>query len=215
MGQKMHPLGFRLGTTQNHDSIWFAQPRIYSENLKEDKIIRDCIQNYIQKTSGVEGVGRIKIKKTIDKIQVIIYMVLPTLLTEEGKPPRIEELQTNVQKKVNCVTRKMNITITRIQNAYSDPNILAEFIAGQFKNRISFRKAIKKAIELADQAGTKGVQVQIAGRIDGKEIARVEWIREGRVPLQTIRAKIDYCSYPVRTIYGVLGIKVWVFLNND
>ena len=218
MGQKIHPLGFRLGTTQSHDSIWFAQPRNYSENLKEDKIIRDYIKNYIQKTirisSGVEGIGRIKIKKRIDLIQVIIYMGLPKLLIE-GKPRRIEELQTNVQKKLNCVNRKINIAITRIPNAYRDPNILAEFIAGQLKNRISFRKAIKKAIELAEQAGTKGVQVQIAGRIDGKEIARVEWIREGRVPLQTIRAKIDYCSYPVRTIYGVLGIKVWIFLNND
>nr|YP_009656932.1 ribosomal protein S3 [Medicago minima]QCO73816.1 ribosomal protein S3 [Medicago minima] len=214
MGQKIHPLGFRLGTTQSHDSLWFAQPRNYSENLKEDKIIRDCIKNYIQKTSGVEGIGRIKIKKRIDLIQVIIYMGLPTLLME-GQPRRIEELQTNVQKKLNCVTRKINIGITRIPIAYSDPNILAEFIAGQLKNRISFRKAIKKAIELAELAGTKGVQVQIAGRIDGKEIARVEWIREGRVPLQTIRAKIDYCSYPVRTIYGVLGIKVWIFLNND
>ncbi|KAG5107075.1 hypothetical protein JHK82_044045 [Glycine max] len=86
-----------------------------------------------------------------------------------------------------------------------------KFIAGQLKNRVSFRKAMKKAIELTEQAGTKGVQVQIAGRIDGKEIARVEWIREGRVPLQTIRAKIDYCCYTVRTIYGVLGIKVWIF----
>nr|YP_009968441.1 ribosomal protein S3 [Galega officinalis]QMX77645.1 ribosomal protein S3 [Galega officinalis] len=218
MGQKIHPLGFRLGTTQSHDSIWFAQPKNYSENLKEDKIIRDCIKNYIQKTirisSGVEGIGRIKIKKRIDLIQVIIYMGLPKLLIE-GKPRRIEELQTNVQKKLNCVNRKINIAITKIPNAYRDPNILAEFIAGQLKNRISFRKAIKKAIELAEQAGTKGVQVQIAGRIDGKEIARVEWIREGRVPLQTIRAKIDYCSYTVRTIYGVLGIKVWIFLNNE
>nr|YP_010379252.1 ribosomal protein S3 [Astragalus arrectus]UCS40241.1 ribosomal protein S3 [Astragalus arrectus] len=218
MGQKIHPLGFRLGTTQSHDSIWFAQPTNYSENLKEDKIIRDFIKNYIQKTirmsSGVEGIGRIKIKKRIDLIQVIIYMAVPKLLIE-GKPRRIEELQINVQKKLNCVNRKLNIAITRIPNAYRDPNILAEFIAGQLKNRIPFRKAIKKAIELAEQAGTKGVQVQIAGRIDGKEIARVEWIREGRVPLQTIRAKIDYCSYPVRTIYGVLGIKVWIFLNKE
>nr|YP_010964265.1 ribosomal protein S3 [Astragalus stipulatus]WNM88843.1 ribosomal protein S3 [Astragalus stipulatus] len=219
MGQKIHPLGFRLGTTQSHDSIWFAQPTNYSENLKEDKIIRDCIKNYIQKktiriSSGVEGIGRIKIKKRIDLIQVIIYMAVPKLLIE-GKPRRIEELQINVQKKLNCVNRKLNIAITRIPNAYRDPNILAEFIAGQLKNRIPFRKAIKKAIELAEQAGTKGVQVQIAGRIDGKEIARVEWIREGRVPLQTIRAKIDYCSYPVRTIYGVLGIKVWIFLNKE
>nr|QXQ00302.1 ribosomal protein S3 [Calophaca sinica] len=218
MGQKINPLGFRLGTTQSHDSIWFAQPTNYSENLKEDKIIRDCIKNYIQKTirisSDVEGIGRIKIQKRGNLIQVIIYMVLPKLFIE-GEPRRIEELQTNVQKKLNCVNRKINIAITRIPNAYRDPNILAEFIAGQLKNRISFRKAIKKAIELAEQAGTKGVQVQIAGRIDGKEIARVEWLREGRVPLQTIRAKIDYCSYPVRTIYGVLGIKVWIFLNKE
>nr|YP_010274590.1 ribosomal protein S3 [Wisteria frutescens]UJT97186.1 ribosomal protein S3 [Wisteria frutescens] len=216
MGQKINPLGFRLGTTQSHDSVWFAQPKNYSENLKEDKIIRDCIKNYIQKTirisSDVEGIGRIKIQKRIDLIQVIIYMAFPKLLIE-GKPRRIEELQTNVQKKLNCVNRKLNISIIRIANPYGNPNILAEFIAGQLKNRIPFRKAIKKAIELTERAGTKGVQVQIAGRIDGKEIARVEWVREGRVPLQTIRAKIDYCSYPVRTIYGVLGIKVWIFLN--
>nr|YP_009767459.1 ribosomal protein S3 [Hedysarum semenovii]QIS98077.1 ribosomal protein S3 [Hedysarum semenovii]UWV18542.1 ribosomal protein S3 [Hedysarum semenovii] len=218
MGQKINPLGFRLGTTQSHDSIWFAQPTNYSENLKEDKIIRDCIKNYIQKTirisSGVEGIGRIKIKKRIDEIEVIIYMGLPNLLIED-KPRRIEELQMNVQKKVNCVNRKLTIAITRIPNAYRDANILAEFIGEQLKNRISFRKAMKKAIELAEQAGTKGIQVQIAGRIDGKEIARVEWIREGRVPLQTIRAKMDYCAYTVRTIYGVLGIKVWIFLNNE
>nr|YP_010132588.1 ribosomal protein S3 [Vicia cracca]QQD90334.1 ribosomal protein S3 [Vicia cracca] len=223
MGQKIHPLGFRLGTTQSHDSIWFAQPRIYSENLKEDKIIRDCIKNYIQKTIrlspdvDVEGIGRIKIQKKIESIDVIIYMGLPNLGIEEKSliEDKIEELKTNVQKKINCVNREIKIEITRIPNVYRDPNILAEFIAGQLKNRISFRKAMKKAIELAEEAGTKGVQIQIAGRIDGKEIARVEWIREGRVPLQTIRAKIDYCSYPVRTIYGVLGIKVWIFLNND
>nr|UWV18702.1 ribosomal protein S3 [Robinia pseudoacacia] len=218
MGQKINPLGFRLGTTQNHDSLWFAQPTNYSENLKEDKKIRDSIKNYIKKTikisSGVEGIGRIKIQKRIDLIQVIIYMGFPKLLIE-GKPRRIEELQTNVQKKLNCVNRKLNIAIIRIANAYRHPNILAEFISGQLKNRVSFRKAMKKAIELTEQAGTKGVQVQIAGRIDGKEIARVEWIREGRVPLQTIRAKIDYCSYTVRTIYGVLGIKVWIFLTKE
>nr|QVX30623.1 ribosomal protein S3 [Camoensia scandens]UWV19104.1 ribosomal protein S3 [Camoensia scandens] len=219
MGQKINPLGFRLGTTQSHDSLWFAQPTNYSESLQEDKKIRDYIKNYIQKniriSSGVEGIARIKIQKTIDLIQVRVYMGGSPKLLIEGKPLRIEELQMNVQKKLNCVHRKLNIAITKIANAYGHPNILAEFIAGQLKNRVSFRKAMKKAIELTEQAGTKGVQVQIAGRIDGKEIARVEWIREGRVPLQTIRAKIDYCSYPVRTIYGVLGIKVWIFVNKE
>nr|KYP72433.1 hypothetical protein KK1_005022 [Cajanus cajan] len=218
MGQKINPLGFRLGTTQSHDSVWFAQPKNYSENIQEDKKIRDFIKNYIQKnirvSSGVEGIGQIKIQKRIDLIQVIIYMGFPKLLIE-GKPQKIEELQTNMQKKLNCVNRKLNIAIARVANAYKHPNILAEFIAGQLKNRVSFRKAMKKAIELTEQAGTKGVQIQIAGRIDGKEIARVEWIREGRVPLQTIRAKIDYCCYTVRTIYGVLGIKVWIFLNKE
>nr|UNY36277.1 ribosomal protein S3 [Oreocnide rubescens]UNY37789.1 ribosomal protein S3 [Oreocnide rubescens] len=116
-------------------------------------------------------------------------------------------------KKLNSVNRKLNIAISRISNPYGHPNILAEFIAGQLKNRVSFRKAMKKAIELTEQAGTKGIQIQIAGRIDGKEIARVEWIREGRVPLQTIRAKIDYCSYTVETIYGALGIKIWIFVD--
>lgn len=218
MGQKINPLGFRLGTTQSHDSIWFAQPTNYSENIQEDKKIRDCIKNYIQKniriSSGVEGIGQIKIQKRIDLIQVIIYMGFPKFLIE-GKSQKIEELQTNMQKKLNCVNRKLNIAIVKVANAYKHPNIIAEFIAGQLKNRVSFRKAMKKAIELTEQADTKGIQVQIAGRIDGKEIARVEWIREGRVPLQTIGAKIDYCSYTVRTIYGVLGIKIWIFVDEE
>nr|YP_010389638.1 ribosomal protein S3 [Chesneya acaulis]UPT34375.1 ribosomal protein S3 [Chesneya acaulis] len=239
MGQKINPLGFRLGTTQSHDSIWFAQPTNYSENLKEDKRIRDFIKNYVQKTrkisaglAAVEAIVRIKIKKKIDVIEVIIYIGLPLKEDEPQRIPqrikvkederikrikRIKELRTNVQKKLNCVNqlKEFKLAIKTIPNGYREPTILAEFIAEQLKNRISFRKAIKKAIELAEQAGTKGVQVQIAGRIDGKEIARVEWIREGRVPLQTVRAKIDYCSYTVRTIYGVLGIKVWIFLNKE
>uniref|UniRef100_A0AAU7VBP6 Small ribosomal subunit protein uS3c n=1 Tax=Ranunculus mongolicus TaxID=1747521 RepID=A0AAU7VBP6_9MAGN len=218
MGQKINPLGFRLGTTQSHHSVWFAQPKSYSEGLQEDKKIKDCIKNFVQKnskiSSGVEGIARIKIKKRIDLIQIIIYMGFPKFLIE-GSPQGIEELQSNVQKEFHSVNRKLNIAITRVAKPYGQPNILAEFIAGQLKNRVSFRKAMKKAIELTEQADTKGIQIQIAGRIDGKEIARVEWIREGRVPLQTIRAKIDYCSYTVRTIYGALGIKIWIFVGEE
>nr|YP_010332508.1 ribosomal protein S3 [Muehlenbeckia platyclada]UNH85254.1 ribosomal protein S3 [Muehlenbeckia platyclada]UZP14733.1 ribosomal protein S3 [Muehlenbeckia platyclada] len=218
MGQKINPLGLRLGTSQRHYSIWFAQPKNYSEGLQEDQKIRDCIKNYAQQnmktSSGVEGIARIEIQKRIDLIQVIIYMGFPKLLIE-NRPRGIEELQMNVQKELNSVNRKLNIAITRIEKPYRHPNILAEFIAGQLKNRVSFRKAMKKAIELAEQADTKGIQIQIAGRIDGKEIARIEWIREGRVPLQTIHAKIDYCAYTVRTIYGVLGIKIWIFIDEE
>nr|YP_010406353.1 ribosomal protein S3 [Rhamnoneuron balansae]URC16140.1 ribosomal protein S3 [Rhamnoneuron balansae] len=218
MGQKINPLGFRLGTTQSHHSLWFAQPKNYSDGLQEDKKIRDCIKNYVQKnmriSSGVEGIAHIEIQKKMDLIQVIIYMGFPKFLIED-RPGRIEELQMNVQKELNCVNRKINITVTRIANPYGHPNILAEFIAGQLKNRVSCRKAMKKAIELTEQANTKGIQVQIAGRINGKDIARVDWIREGRVPLQTIGAKMDYSSYTVRTIYGVLGIKIWIFIDKE
>nr|YP_009501206.1 ribosomal protein S3 [Passiflora ligularis]AXB37773.1 ribosomal protein S3 [Passiflora ligularis] len=231
MAQKINPLGFRLGTTQNHHSLWFAQPKNYSQGLQEDKKIRNSIQNYVQKNikipSGVVGISRIEIQKRIDVIQVRIYLGFQKLLIERNpkkikefqmnvmeelkKMNVIEELQMIVQKELNPINQKLNINLTRIPKPYKDPNILAEFIAEQLKNRVSFRKAIKKAIELAKRADTKGIQVQIAGRLGGKDMARIEWVREGRVPLQTLRAKIDYCSYTVRTIYGALGLKIWIF----
>nr|YP_008592678.1 ribosomal protein S3 [Berberis bealei]YP_008592710.1 ribosomal protein S3 [Berberis bealei]YP_009251491.1 ribosomal protein S3 [Berberis amurensis]YP_009251517.1 ribosomal protein S3 [Berberis amurensis]YP_009251585.1 ribosomal protein S3 [Berberis koreana]YP_009251611.1 ribosomal protein S3 [Berberis koreana]YP_009628472.1 ribosomal protein S3 [Berberis fortunei]YP_009628500.1 ribosomal protein S3 [Berberis fortunei]YP_009671826.1 ribosomal protein S3 [Berberis aristata]YP_009671854.1 len=216
MGQKINPLGFRLGTTQSHHSLWFEQPKNYPEGLQEDQKIQDCIKNYVEKnikiSSSAETIVYIKIQKTIDLIHVIIYIGFPKLLIEDGSR-RIKELQSHVQKKIDSVNKKLNITITKIAKPYGHPNILAEYIAEQLKDRVSFRKAIKKAIALTEEADTKGIQVQIAGRIDGKEIARVEWFREGRVPLQTIRAKINYCSYTVRTIYGALGIKIWIFTD--
>ncbi|XP_052487898.1 30S ribosomal protein S3, chloroplastic-like [Gossypium raimondii] len=179
MGQKINPLGLRLGTTQSHHSLWFAQRKKYFEGLQEDKKIIDCIKNYVQKnlrlSSDVEGITRIEIQKRLDLIQVIIYMGFPKLLIED-KPRKLEELQMNVQKELNCMNQKLNIAITRIGNPYGHPNILAEFIAEQLKNLVSFRKAMKKAIELTEQVDTKGNQIQIAGRIDGKEITRVEWI---------------------------------------
>lgn len=241
MGKKINPLLFRLETTQSHHSLWFEQPKNYPKGLQEDKKIRDSIKNYVQKNRRksyvIEGITCIKIKKGIDLIEVIIYTGLPKLLIER-KPRRIEKLEKNVQKElelekkqkeleknvqkelekdlkkeINCVSRKLNITIRRIAKPYGHPNILAEFIARQLKSRVSFRKAMKKAIKLTEEAGTNGVKIQIAGRIGGKDIARVEWTRRGRVPLQTVRANIDYCSYPVRTIYGILGIKIWKFVN--
>ncbi|KAL8151500.1 hypothetical protein V2J09_021308 [Rumex salicifolius] len=139
MGQKINPLGFRLGTSQSHYSIWFAQPKNYSEGLQEDQKIRDSIKNYAQQnmrtSSGVEGIARIEIQKRIDLIKVIIYMGFPKLLIE-NRPRGIEELQMNVQKELNFVNRKLNIAITRIAKPYRHPNILAEFIAGQLKNRL-------------------------------------------------------------------------------
>nr|QCL17967.1 ribosomal protein S3 [Geosiris aphylla] len=218
MGQKINPLGFRLGITQNHHSFWFAQPKNFSAGLQEDEKIRNCIKNYVQKNrkiaSGFEGIARIEIKKRIDFIQIIIHIGFQNLLIE-GRTRGVEELKTNVQKEFHSVNHRLNIAITKIENPYGKPNILAEYMALQLKNRVSFRKTMKKAIELIEKTDRKGIKVQIAGRIDGKEIARVKWIREGRVPLQTIRAKIDYCSYTIRTIYGTLGLKIWIFLDEE
>nr|AYC21348.1 30S ribosomal protein S3 [Aphyllon uniflorum var. occidentale] len=218
MGQKINPLGFRLGTTQNHHSLWFAQQKKYSEGLQEDQKIRDFIKYYVKKnmriSSDTEVIARIEIKKRINLIQVIIFWGFPKLLIK-SIPSKIEELQIDLKKEFHYVNKNFNIAITKLTKPYRNPIIIAEFIAGQLKNRVSFRKAMKKAIELTEQADTKGIQVQISGRFDGKEIARVEWIREGRVPLQTIIAKIDYCSYKIKTICGILGIKIWIFIDID
>nr|YP_001531250.1 ribosomal protein S3 [Cuscuta obtusiflora]A8W3M0.1 RecName: Full=Small ribosomal subunit protein uS3c; AltName: Full=Plastid 30S ribosomal protein S3 [Cuscuta obtusiflora]ABW20595.1 ribosomal protein S3 [Cuscuta obtusiflora] len=216
MGQKINPLGLRLGTNQDHYSIWFSQPKAYSKSLQEDQKIRSFIRKYIQNMkispSGVEGLARISIYKRIDLIELRIFLGFPKLLLE-NRPQGLEKLQITLQKELNCGNRRLNIVITKVEKPYSNPNILAEFIAGQLKNRVSVRQAMKKAIELAEEADTKGIQVQVAGRLNGQDIARVQWIREGRVPRQTIRATFDYCSYPVRTIYGILGIKIWIFVG--
>nr|YP_010128150.1 ribosomal protein S3 [Viscum articulatum]QPP20695.1 ribosomal protein S3 [Viscum articulatum] len=222
MGKKINPLGFRLDTNHDHHySLWFAQEKNYSQGLQEDKKIRDSIK-YVQKnmtisSSSIERIAHIKIQKRIDLVQVNIYMGLPKFLVIEGSKQRgIDDFEITVKKELIYVNRKVNIAITRIDKPYGDPNIIAEFIADQLRNRVSFRKAMKKAIELTEQADTnKGIQIKIAGRMDGKEIARVEWIREGKVPLQTIRAKINYCSYPIRTLYGLLGIKIWILTEEE
>nr|AVM82194.1 ribosomal protein S3 [Adenocalymma juliae] len=218
MGQKINPLGFRLGTTQSPHSLWFAEPKNYPEGLQEDQKIRDFIKTYVQKNMKISSVNeeilRIEIQKKIDSIKVIIVAGLPKLLMEK-KPREIKEFQMNLQKEFHYLNQKLKISITKIAKPYTNPNILAQFIAKQFNNRVPFRKAIKKAIELSAEADTKGIQVQISGRIGGNEMARVEWIREGRVPLQTVRAKIDYCSYIIRTIYGVLGMKIWIFIDKE
>nr|YP_009300042.1 ribosomal protein S3 [Pelargonium tetragonum]YP_009300072.1 ribosomal protein S3 [Pelargonium tetragonum]AJB99955.1 ribosomal protein S3 [Pelargonium tetragonum]AJB99987.1 ribosomal protein S3 [Pelargonium tetragonum]QBW99243.1 ribosomal protein S3 [Pelargonium tetragonum] len=218
MGQKINPLGFRLGTTQTHHSIWFEERKDYSEGLQEDHKIREHIKSYIEKeriSSVTDVISRIHIDKSIDLVKVIIYMGFSQLLTEDEPPTtKIKELQVSLKKAIHFIqNRKLNLAVRKMKNPYGDPTILGEFIADQLKKRVSFRKVMKKAVELVEKASKKGIQVQIAGCIGGKaqEMARVEWLRKGRVPLQTVTAKIDFGSTQVLTIHGVLGIKVWIF----
>ena len=226
MGQKIHPIGFRLGVSQEHRSIWCAKPSQYSKFLEQDTKIRNSIKKYIQKNvrSSLKyaGISRIDIKFNIDFIQVEIHTAFPSLLLETKNIERsnnltpvqgLEGLRQNIQNIVG--NKKLKIIFSEIAKPYAEATILAEYVALQLENRVAFRKTMKKAIELANEKGNvKGIKIQISGRLNGAEIARVEWAREGRVPLHTLRAKIDYCHCPAQTIYGVLGIKVWVFQND-
>ena len=214
MGQKINPLGFRLGMTQSHHSFWFAKSKKYSTLFEVDRQIRNCIESYVKKhirnSSNYGGIARIEIQRKTDLIQVEIHTGFPALLVE-NRGRGIEQLKTNVQSILTPGDRKLRMTLTEVTKPYGEPNILAEYIALQLESRVAFRRTMKKAIELAKKTNIKGIKIQIAGRLNGAEIARVEWAREGRVPLQTLRAKIDYCYYPAQTIYGVLGIKIWIF----
>nr|ANP26276.1 ribosomal protein S3 [Monotropa uniflora] len=219
MGQKVNPLSFRLGNAQNHYSLWFAHPKNYPENIEEDIKIRYFIKNYVQKNiknnvknkiktdSSLSVITHIEIKKKIDLIEILIYVGFKNLIKES----LIKELQIKLQKELINVNKKINIVTILIAKPYRNPLILAQYLAGQLKKRVPFRKTMKMAIEKIKKTNTKGIRIQIAGRLDGNDIARVAYIRKGRIPLQTIRYKIDYCSYPVKTRYGLLGIKIWIF----
>nr|QWW92470.1 ribosomal protein S3 [Lopholejeunea zollingeri] len=218
MGQKINPLGFRLSLTQHHHSYWFAKPKNYSKILESDRQIRNCIEVYIREnirnSSNYGGIARVEIQRKTDLIQVELYTGFPALLIE-NRGEGIEKLKTKVQNILNPIDKRLRLTLIEITKPYEEPNILAEYIALQLESRVAFRRTMRKAIELAKRGNIGGIKIQIAGRLNGAEIARVEWAREGRVPLQTVRAQINYCYYAAQTIYGVLGIKVWIFKDEE
>jgi small subunit ribosomal protein S3 len=214
MGQKIHPLGFRLGFIQQHYSHWFAKSNFYSELLQEDKEIRSCIynhiRNHVRNSSNYGGIARIHIYRRTDLVQLQIHTGFPALLIE-NRIRGLEHLRRDIQEKIDHKKRKLRMTLVEVLKPYTEPTILAEYIALQLENRVAFRRIMKKAIQLAKISDIKGIKIQIAGRLNGAEIARSEWIQKGRLPLQMLRANIHYCHYPAHTIYGVLGIKVWIF----
>nr|YP_009176128.1 ribosomal protein S3 [Juniperus cedrus]ALI30973.1 ribosomal protein S3 [Juniperus cedrus] len=224
MGNKINPLGFRLGFTQNHYSLWFEEGD-YSEDLREDERIYNCIENYVKYikssiNSSYGGITRIEILKQTKLISVNIYIAFVDLFIEKKAPrkkEKMKELRKEVQKMLvqsmlNSVNRELVISIEKVDTPYREPKILAEYIALQLKERVEIRKIMKKAIQLAEKADVEGVKIKIKGRLNGIERARKESAMKGRVPLQTLRAKIDYCYYAVQTVYGVLGIKIWIFV---
>lgn len=207
MGQKTHPLGFRLGITQDHKSTWYANLNQYANILKED----DQIRTYINTISKLNSIANVKIDRNglNDQIQLNIETGKPGILVGD-LGSGLENLLNNI-KKLLPSSRQVTINVLEIEKVDLDASLLADLVAEQLEKRIAFRRAIREALQRAQKQNVKGIKIQVSGRLNGAEIARSEWIREGRVPLQTLRADIDYATREASTIYGILGIKVWLF----
>lgn len=207
MGQKTHPLGFRLGITQEHKSTWYANLNQYASVLEED----DKIRTYINTISKANNISNVKICRNglNDQIQLNIETGKPGILVGDlGRG--LETLLNNV-KKLLPSTRQVTIKVFEVEKVDLDAKLLAQLVAEQLEKRVAFRRAIREALQRAQKQNVNGIKIQVSGRLNGAEIARSEWIREGRVPLQTLRADIDYATIEANTIYGVLGIKIWLF----
>lgn len=207
MGQKTHPLGFRLGITQEHKSKWYANFNQYANILEED----DKIRTYIDTIAQANSIANLQINRNglNDQIQLNIETGKPGILVGD-MGAGLENLLKNI-KKILPESRQLTINVFEVEKVDLNASLLADLVAEQLEKRIAFRRAIREALQRAQKQNVNGIKIQVSGRLNGAEIARSEWIREGRVPLQTLRADIDYATQEANTIYGVLGIKVWLF----
>lgn len=202
MGQKVNPVGLRLNVNKTWDSRWFADKN-YAGQLLEDLKIRAFLDKELKKAS----VSRVVIERVANKVNVVIFSSQPGLIIGK-KGADID----NLKKKLSRMTKSdVNVNIVEVRRADVDAVITAKSIASQIERRISFKKAMKKAVQNALRSGAKGIRVSCAGRLNGAEIAREEWYREGRVPLHTLRADIDYGYARAETTYGVIGVRVWIY----
>ena len=207
MGQKTHPLGFRLGIIQDHKSTWYSNFNQYANILKED----DKIRTYINSIASINSISNVQINRNglNDQIQLNIETGKPGVLVGD-LGSGLEALLKNI-KKLLPPERQLTINVFEVEKVDLNAALLANLVAEQLEKRVAFRRAIREALQRAEKQNVKGIKIQVSGRLNGAEIARSEWIRVGRVPLQTLRADIDYATKEAHTIYGVLGIKVWLF----
>jgi small subunit ribosomal protein S3 len=207
VGQKVHPLGFRLNTTQKHKSVWFANANQYPTVLEQDYKIRA----FINKHYSAAGIANIQIERTykLQNVFLKLYLAKPcALIAESGSGLRTLNQKL---KKLLPSLNKIHIDIFEVLEPDTHATLLAQFIANKLTRRVAFKRAVRKAIERAQASGIKGIKVEISGRLNGAEIARSEWIKEGKMPLQTLRADIDYATAEAPTIYGIIGVKVWLY----
>jgi small subunit ribosomal protein S3 len=205
VGQKIHPVGLRLGIIHEHRSRWFADADRYPELLQEDYKIRQ----YVQKTLNNAGIAQVRIERKADQVDLAVHTSRPGVVVGRGGAG-IESLREGLQKALGG-TRQIRINVIEVARVDADAALIAENIAQQLERRVSFRRVVRQTIQRAQRAGVEGIKIQVSGRLNGAEIARTEWTREGRVPLHTLRANIDYSYKTALTIYGILGVRVWVF----
>lgn len=205
MGQKTHPLGFRLGYTEGWRSRWYATKKDYSRLVMEDHRIRDLIHS----KNKSAGVPKVEIERTSESVKITIHTARPGVLVGR-KGAKVDELKSDLEKIVGKA-RHVELFIREIKRPEFDARLVAESIAEQLEKRAAFRRVVKKAIQATMQAGAKGIKIQVGGRLGGAEIARVEKAIEGRIPLTTLLAEIDFGIARAETTYGTVGVKVWIF----
>ena len=203
MGQKVHPTGFRLGVVKKHNANWYAKGKTFKENLIEDLKVRDFLKNKLRFSS----VSKVEIDRSAQNFTVSIHTSRPGIIIGK-KGEEIENIKRSIERIVN---RPAQVQIKEVRKPDLDATILAEGIAQQLERRVQFRRAMKRAVQSALRQGAKGVRTEVSGRLGGAEIARTEWYREGRVPLHTLRADVDYGTAEAATTYGIIGVKVWVY----
>ena len=203
MGQKVHPIGFRLGVIKEHNSIWYADSKTYAKNLIADLNVRRYLEEKLKNAS----VSRIVIERPAQTARITIHTARPGVVIGK-KGEDVDTLRAALSVMMGV---PVHLNIEEVRKPDLDAKLVAQNIAQQLERRVMFRRAMKRAVQNAMRQGAEGIKVEISGRLGGAEIARSEWYREGRVPLHTLRADIDYATYEAHTTYGVLGVKVWIF----
>ncbi len=203
MGQKVHPNGIRVGVIRDWNSKWYANSKDFSDYLVEDHKIRE----YVKKKLFISGISKIEIERTAKFVKVNVYTAKPGLVI--GKGGNLSEaLKTELEK---MIKKEVNLNIVEVKNVDIDAQLVAENIANQLEKRISFRRAMKQSMQKALKAGALGIKTAVSGRLGGADMARTEFYKDGTIPLQTLRADIDYGFYEADTTYGKIGVKVWIY----
>ena len=203
MGQKVHPNGIRVGVIKDWNSKWYADSKNFADYLVEDHKIRE----YVKKKLFISGISKIEIERTAKFVKINVYTAKPGLVI--GKGGNLSEaLKAELEKMIN---KEVNLNIVEVKNIDIDAQLVAESIANQLERRISFRRAMKQSMQKAMKAGALGIKTAVSGRLGGADMARTEFYKEGTIPLQTLRADIDYGFYEADTTYGKIGVKVWIY----